>query len=128
MARHAPKQLGAHGKRLWTAVERDFELDEHELALLKQACLVCDLLETLQKAVDEEGPFIDGRITDTVREMRQQRIVLARLLAALRVPSGVEGDLQAGARERRPPRGVYGGTPAKRRDLKIVPPDGGEPA
>ncbi len=124
MARHAPKELGAAGRRLWNAVEHDYELDEHELTLLKQACQVVDLLERLQAAVDEEGPFIDGKITDAVRELRQERIVLARLLAALRVPAGVEGDHQAGAQEpRRPPRGVYGGTNAKRRGLKVVPPE-----
>jgi len=42
-------------------------------------------------------------------EARQQRIALARLLAALRLPAGGEGDVQAGARPARKGgvRGVY---------------------
>ncbi len=43
-------------------------------------------------------------------EARQQRIALARLLAALRLPAGEEDDRQAGARAQRRVgvRGVYG--------------------
>jgi len=123
MARHAPKELGAAGKRLWNAIDREFELEEHELSLLKEACRTLDLLERLTEAIAEEGPFVDGRITDAVKEVRQQRIVLARLLAALRVPAGVAEDHQASARDRRSsPRGVYGGTRAKDRPLRSVDP------
>jgi len=41
-------------------------------------------------------------------EARQQSITLARLLAALRMPSGEQGDLLPRPQRRGAPRGAYG--------------------
>jgi hypothetical protein len=88
-----------------------FELDEHELALLRQAARTADLCDALQAIVDVEGPIVDGRAHPAVVELRQQRIVLARLIVALRVPLGDQEDAAtsaAGRLQRRGLRGVYG--------------------
>ena len=117
MSDRCPAGLGAAARRLWSSVVDVFELEEHELALLVQAVRTLDLLERLDAEVRRDGPLIDSsqglRAHPAATEARQQRLALARLLAALRLPQGEEGDQQAGARPRRPQRrsgvrGTYG--------------------
>jgi len=109
-----PAGLAASGKRLWHSVVDDYELDEHETALLLEACRTVDVLDDLAAAVRRDGALVDSpqglRAHPAAVEARQQRIALARLVAALRLPSGTEGDRQAGARPQRRvgARGVYG--------------------
>lgn len=102
----APKALKAAGRRLWRSVLREFDLGEHELAMLRQACHVADVCEDLQAVVDRDGPIIDDKAHPALVELRQQRILLARLVVALRVPLGDE-DNQAGRTQYRGLRGVY---------------------
>lgn len=98
-----PKGLGPAGRALWRAVTGDYELEQHELVLLEQACRTADMVAALAAAVDD-GPLTtgEGRIRPEVVEARQQRIVLARLLAALRVPLGEQNDDHSG--QHGPPR------------------------
>jgi hypothetical protein len=108
----APEGAGPAGARLWRAVLAEFELAEHELTLLRQAVRVADLCDQLQAVVETEGPMLelDGqrRTHPAVVELRQQRIVLARLIVALRVPLGdQERDGEAPRSQRRALRGVY---------------------
>jgi hypothetical protein len=112
----APAGAGAAGKRLWRAVLADFELAEHEQVLLRQAVRVADLCDELQAVVSAEGPLVrvDGatRTHPAVVELRQQRIVLARLIVALRVPLGDQeqdgpAGVEAGRLQRRGTRGFY---------------------
>lgn len=114
-----PTGLRAAGRRLWDSVTGAFELEEHEIALLTQAVRTVDLLEQLDAAVRRDGPLgPDGRAHPAAVEARQQRIALARMLAALRLPSG---DEDASRPQRRVgARGVYGvgGGPAR---LRRVP-------
>lgn len=105
-----PKGLRAPGRRLWRSVQADYELEEHETALLVEACRTVDLLDALAQIVADEGPMLDGRVHPAVVEARQLRIALARLTAALRLPAGDDGDHQQGARRpqrRVGARGVY---------------------
>jgi hypothetical protein len=98
---------------LWSSVAGDFELDEHETVLLVEAVRTVDLLDDLQAAVRRDGPLIDSpqgpRAHPAVVEARQQRIALARLLAALRLPIGDEAEQSASARPQRRAgvRGTY---------------------
>jgi len=111
----APKGSKAAGRRLWASVLDGFELDEHELTLLRQAVRVADTCDQLQMLVDTEGHVVGvgdrARAHPAVVELRQQRIVLARLIVALRVPLGEDEQPKQGAPrlQRRPLRGVYGG-------------------
>lgn len=115
MKQPPPKGAKAAGRRLWTAVLNDFELDEHELVLLRQAVRVSDTCDDLQAVINAEGPLLGAgdrqRSHPAVVELRQQRIVLARLIVALRVPLGEDEQPKQGAPrlQRRPLRGVYGG-------------------
>ncbi len=47
----APNGLRAPGRRLWQSVVDDFELEEHELALLVEAVRTVDLLDLLDARV-----------------------------------------------------------------------------
>lgn len=95
------------GRRLWKAVVTGFELAEHELTLLREAVHVADVCDQLQGMVNVDGPIQDGRVTPALVELRQQRILLARLIVALRVPLGAEDDQPGDRLQRRGIRGVY---------------------
>ncbi len=92
------------GRRLWSAIVDDYDLAEHELQILREAVRTVDLIDALHKVAGEEGPLAESsqgvRVHPALVELRQQRITLARLLAALKIPSE---DASA-----RAPRGVYG--------------------
>jgi hypothetical protein len=103
-----PDGLKWSGRRLWEATVSDYELTVHETNLLLQACRTVDTLDLLQAHVDVDGPVLDGptglRTHPGLVELRQQRIALARLLAALGLPTGVDDDKKT---QRRSVRGVY---------------------
>jgi hypothetical protein len=86
----APENAGVAGLRLWTSVTSEFELEEHELAVLREACKVADTCNALQAILDDESLMIGGgmlaKANPAMVELRLQRIVLARLLASLRIP------------------------------------------
>ena len=98
------------GRLLWRSVVADFELEEHELLLLEQAVRTVDGLEALHEVITAEGVMVGSgegaRPHAALVEARQQRILLARILAALRVPTGDEEDSSRQQR-RVGVRGVY---------------------
>jgi hypothetical protein len=105
-----PRELDESGVRLWESVTGEYDLDVHEELLLLQACRTADLLDRLS-AEAARGPLTvvnakGDRISNpVVTEHRQQSLVLARLLASLRMPSGEED----GRPQRRgAARGSYG--------------------
>ena len=87
-----PRDLGPDGLRLWDAITAEYDLDEHELALLRQAARVADVCADLHGIESQQGLLVDGRINPATVELRQQRILLARLIVALRVPLGADGE------------------------------------
>lgn len=101
-----PGGLGSAGTELWDATYERFELASHEAALLEEACRVRDRIVQLRCAVSDDGLMIDSsqgmRLHPAVAEERQQKLVLARLLATLSIP-GVDDDLPPSAGV----RGVY---------------------
>lgn len=106
-----PKGSGPSGKSLWESVVGGFEVEAHELLLLKEAVRTTDQLDQLAEVVAADGAMLDGRIHPALVEARQLRLVLARLLAALRLPAGDEEDQAANRRPQRRggARGVYRG-------------------
>ena len=99
----APAGLRRSGRGLWHAVTGEHELSERERQLLRQAALTADLIDDLSARLAQgdlmsttsQGP----RVNPLVVELRQQRITLARLLAALRI---TDDDTRTTG-----PRGVY---------------------
>jgi hypothetical protein len=112
----SPAGAGPAGRRLWQSVVREYVLAEHELALLREAVRVADTCAQLQAIVDREGPLVSSssgpRTHPALVEARQQRVLLARLLVALRVPIGdaeEQPSTHAPPRlQRRGTRGAYG--------------------
>jgi hypothetical protein len=112
----APNGLKASGKALWAAVVGPYELEMHEELLLKEACRVADRLDRLHAEADAAPVTVinskgDRTAHPALTEARQQEIVLARLLAALRLPQGDESEASGGLgrpQRRGAPRGVYG--------------------
>lgn len=104
-----PKGSGPSGQRLWRSVVDVYTLEEHEQALLKEACRCADLLDQLAAVIAKEGPTVNGRMNPAVRESREQKIASARLISALRLPAGPENEQAAGRRPQRcsGARGVY---------------------
>jgi phage terminase small subunit len=105
-----PKGSGPSGRRLWASVQRDFELGEHESALLTAMCRQVDRLDQLEALVDAEGLTVTGHGTvkmhPAVVEARQTAIAVARIAACLRLPSGDEDEAPVQQR-RGGVRGVY---------------------
>jgi hypothetical protein len=102
--------LAPAGQRLWDAVAGQYELEQHEERLLLEAARTADLLDALAAEVAEDGPMLGDKVHPAVVELRQQRILLARLLTALRVPLGGEAaETSPTPRlpERRGVRGTY---------------------
>lgn len=91
-----PRGLKAGGRRLWTAVTRDFEPDEAGAAQLVQACHTVDLIADLRKEIASSGLKVDSpqgvRVSPFVVEIRQQRLLLAKLIASLGLPKEVIDD------------------------------------
>ncbi|HUZ56442.1 MAG TPA: hypothetical protein VMU94_28450 [Streptosporangiaceae bacterium] len=103
-----PAGMGTPGRALWRSVLRDFDLGAREQLVLLQACHVADVCGRLQEVIDADGPMLvtaDGapRTHPACRELRQQRITLARLIVCLRVPLGAED----GRTQYRGMRGAY---------------------
>jgi hypothetical protein len=109
-----PKGTGPSGTKLWRDVLSKYELEEHELALLREMLRTVDLLDKLAAITAREGLMVKGawgsKPHPAVTESRQQKIALARLTAALRLPAGDENDPAVGRRPQRRVgvRGVYG--------------------
>jgi hypothetical protein len=109
-----PQGLQPEGIKLWQAVTVDYELDQHELALLLAACRTVDRLEDIAEALQGAPLTVENKRGDLIVqpllvEQRQQSLVLARLVASLRLPSGEteEGELIRPQR-RGAARGSYG--------------------
>ena len=108
----SPAGLQTAGKALWRAVTVEYEIDQHELLLLREACRCADRLDRLAVEAAAGSVTVENHRGDQVAhpamvEARQQAITLSRLLASLRLPSGEETG------ERRPQRrggarGSYG--------------------
>lgn len=110
----APTRTGPSGRKLWRGVLAEWELEPHEVSLLAEAVRTVDTLDELQAAVDRDGAVVKDRFGadrahPALVEARQLRVTYARLLAALRLPDGTEGDESQGRRQRRVgARGTYG--------------------
>jgi hypothetical protein len=91
--------LGARGQRLWdNLLGQDTSLEDEgnpmrEVALT--ACRTADRVEHLEGLAATTDPVVEGRqgpmIHPLLAEVRQQSALLARLVAALRLPDDATG-------------------------------------
>jgi phage terminase small subunit len=89
-------------------VQGEFELGEHERALLVAMCRQVDRLDQLEELIAAEGLTVRGHGTvkmhPAVVEARQAAIAVARIAACLRLPAGEEDEEP---QRRTGVRGVY---------------------
>ncbi len=108
----APTGSGPAGAKLWHAVVEEYELEQHELLLLREMVRTVDALDELEARVATDGVMLGSsqgeRAHPALVEARQQRITLARLQAALRLPAGEEEAGDRRPQRRMGVRGVYG--------------------
>jgi len=109
-----PKGAGPSGRRIWRAVLAEFELDEHERALVTALVRQVDRLDALEALIAAEGLMVSGhgtcKVHPAVIEARQSAIAVARISAALRLPAGEQGEGQGApgwSQRRAGARGVY---------------------
>ena len=104
-----PEGAGPSGRRIWREINTEYELGEHERALVVALVRQVDRLDALEKLITEEGLMVHGhgtsKIHPAVIEARQSAIAVARICAALRLPSGEQDDQDG---QHRGIRGVYG--------------------
>ncbi len=100
-----PKGTAAGGRRLWRELLERYEFDKHELAVLREAVRTVDQLDALDEVVRHDGVMMADRVHPAVTEGRQLRLVLARLVASLRLPDADDERPQ----RRGASRGIYSG-------------------
>lgn len=88
-----PRGLNRSGRELWRWAQQEFEFDVHERLLLLEACRCADRLDRLAEESASSTVTVINKRGDEVAhpamvEARQQAIVLSRLVASLRLPSG----------------------------------------
>ena len=103
-----PEGLRERGTRLWKETTDVLDLEAHEELTLLEACRTADRLDALADALEDAPLTVTNARGDEVAqplmvEARQQSIVLARLIAALRIP-----DAEDNRPQHRGVRGAYG--------------------
>lgn len=95
-----PTGTRAAGRRLWSAIVGEYDLGQHELQILREAVRTVDLIDRLDKLAADEGPLSQSsqgsRVHPAIVELRHQRVTLARLLAALKMPGDEPGRASRG--------------------------------
>lgn len=101
-----PRGTRSAGRAVWLDVTARFELTQTELVTLREVVRTVDNLDRLAAVVEHDGPMVGGgeRVHPALVETRQLRLVLARLVAALRLP---DEDTDERPQRRGSPRGVY---------------------
>jgi hypothetical protein len=83
------------GTKLWDSVLEKYALERYELVLLEQICSTADRLDELEKIVAREGLSSISpsgeRAYWALVESRQQQVIYAKLLGALRLPDEHSG-------------------------------------
>jgi len=92
-------------------VQSEYQLDEHEQALLVALVRQVDRLDQLEAMIAAGGLLVTGHGTTkmhpAVVEARQTAIAVARISASLRLPSGEQGAAGDRPQRRGAARGVY---------------------
>lgn len=90
-APRVPAGLADKGAAFWRDVVGSYELRVDELVLLEHACRAIDELERLAGQITESNVLVTGsrgqvRPHPLLKEQRESRVLLARLLRQLKLP------------------------------------------
>lgn len=97
-----PTDLREPGKTLWNAVNADYELSSHEIALLREACRASDELDILREALLDSEVVAVGSTGQPVvnkifEEIRRHRDSLAKTITAMNLPADDEEETEGQA-------------------------------
>jgi phage terminase small subunit len=86
----APKHLSRSSAALWRRIQREIDLEPHEIPLLKAFCESVDRAEEARRAVEQEGAYYrdfrgQPKPHPAPREERDSRLAASRLLRELRL-------------------------------------------
>lgn len=89
--KRAPAGLDRRGRAFWRSATGRYSFSDGELLLLEEACRSLDVLDSLAVAIAGQGVTVAGskgqtRANPLLVEARGQKLALARLIAALRLP------------------------------------------
>ena len=105
-----PELLEGSGLALWRKLNGELDFEPHEAQLAVELCRTVTLCEQLHRQLLAEGLVVQGqrgaKANPIMAELRQQRIVVARLTASLAILPG-DGDGAAAGKPRGAARGVY---------------------
>jgi len=104
-----PAHLDGAGLALWLELDAALAFLPHERVLAIELCRAVSLCEQLNHALAASGLIVDGqrgpRVSPLAAELRQSRLVVARLAACLAIPPPPHE--QGHPRPRGAARGVY---------------------
>lgn len=91
-----PAGLAAKGRAVWRDIAKRYDLRPDELLVLARICRAVDRIAQLDALADASPPVIAGShggkvIHPAVVELRQQELVLARLVRVLALPDSDAG-------------------------------------
>lgn len=89
-ARRVPSGLTGPGAELWKKLMSQFEVEDHEAALVEQYCKLYSRVAELDNLCDEKGLLLPSpqgeRVNPCLIEARQARLAMGRLAATLKFP------------------------------------------
>jgi len=85
---NTPSHLKAPGKRLWSSVVGDYDVDPPGLELLRLAAEALDRADEARHAVEKDGPYVPDRFGNIrphpgLAVERDSRLAAARLIRQL---------------------------------------------
>lgn len=94
----SPDTLGAAGKALWESIASEYELRPDEVATLEDACLITDVIASLEVAWADDGRPMTTKgsmgqlvIHPLIGEIRTQRMARNTLWRQLKLPDLEQG-------------------------------------
>lgn len=99
----APKHLSKTGKAMWISIVAEYQLETHQLEILRLLCECLDRLEVCRRRLKKDGLFIRDRFEQTkahpaLAEEREHRVLVMRLARELNL------DIELPAESRKPAR------------------------
>jgi phage terminase small subunit len=103
----SPPGLGPAGRRFWDEVTEQYTVDGSDRVLLAEICEALDTMAALKAVVKREGLTAESsqgiRTHPSLVELRQQRLVLARLLRLLDLPADLPAEVEGESEPVKPP-------------------------
>jgi hypothetical protein len=107
----APAGITGAGLALWHELHAELSFTMTEERVAVELCRTVTLCEVLAAELDALGPVTVGqrgvRVNPIAAELRQQRLVVARLVASLNIPAHPNDEVVGGRGRRGGVRGVY---------------------